>query len=81
MPVRAYMKPLREVLGEAERRTATAGRFKIPDLVGFKAVMKPRRGRARFHRRSPAAALVGSLREKDGNPIFLNADTLDGADP
>lgn len=86
MPVNAFMKSLREVLDEADCRTAAVGYFNISDLVGFKAVYEAARevdvpvlvgvseGERDFIGVHQAAALVRSLREKDGYPIFLNAD-------
>lgn len=80
------MKTLYEVLSEADRKKAAIGHFNISDLVGLKGVYEAARdldlpvligvseGERDFIGVHQVAALVHSLREKDGYPIYLNAD-------
>src|ERR1700744_2902596 len=80
------MHTLRDALREAEGRGAALGHFNISDLVLLKAVFSAARdqnlpvivgaseGERAFMGVRQTAALVKSLREEFGFPIFLNAD-------
>lgn len=80
------MKTLREVLEKADSDRVAIGHFNISDLVGLKAVFDAARelnvpvivgvseGEREFIGVRQVAALVRSLREEYGFPIFLNAD-------
>lgn len=80
------MESLRKVLEQAEARGVAVGHFNISDLIIFKAVTDAARelkvpvvvgaseGERRFMGDHELAALVKSLREQSGLPIFLNAD-------
>jgi fructose-bisphosphate aldolase class II len=85
---------LRNVLEEAQRNGAAVGHFNISDWVLLKAVFAAAQelkvpvivgaseGERAFMGVAQVAALVKSLREEHGFPIFLNADhthTLDSA--
>jgi fructose-bisphosphate aldolase class II len=80
------MKTLYEILAEADSRKAAVGHFNISDLVGLKAVCEAAKeldvpvligvseGERDFMGVDETAALVRTVREKDGLPVFLNAD-------
>ena len=88
------MSQLRNILEEAQRNGAAVGHFNISDWVLLKAVFAAAQelkvpvivgaseGERAFMGVAQVAALVKSLREEHGFPIFLNADhthTLDSA--
>ena len=80
------MKMLRDVLEEAQRSKAAVGHFNISDLVTLKAIAESARelsapvlvgvseGEREFMGVRLVAALVRSIRDEYGLPIFLNAD-------
>jgi fructose-bisphosphate aldolase, class II len=80
------MKSLQQVLVEADQQKVAVGHFNISDLVALKAVYLAARevnvpvligvseGERDFIGVHQIAALVRSLREQDGFPIYLNAD-------
>lgn len=80
------MKSLQQVLAEADQRKVAVGHFNISDLVALKAVYLAARevdvpvlvgvseGEREFIGVQQIAALVRSLREQDGFPMYLNAD-------
>jgi fructose-bisphosphate aldolase class II len=80
------METLRKVLEQAEAKGVAIGHFNISDLVALKAVFETARelnipvivgvseGEREFIGVCQAAALVKSLRDEFGFPIFLNAD-------
>jgi fructose-bisphosphate aldolase, class II len=80
------MKTLIEVLEDARRRRIGVGHFNFSDLVAFNAIVASARtlgvpvmvgvseGERAFVGVHQAAALVRSVREEFGMPIFLNAD-------
>jgi len=80
------MKALKDVLQEAERTTVAVGHFNFSDLVGFNSIVAAARkldlpvmvgvseGERAFVGVRQAVALVRSVREEYGHPIFLNAD-------
>ena len=80
------MKPLQQILSEADQQKVAVGHFNISDLVALKAVYLAARelsvpvivgvseGERDFIGVQQIAALVRSLREQDGFPIYLNAD-------
>jgi len=80
------MQTLREVLEDAERRHIAVGHFNFSDLAALKAIVEAARearvpvlvgvseGERAFLGTRQAAALVASLRNENGFPIFLNAD-------
>jgi fructose-bisphosphate aldolase class II len=80
------MYALREVLAQAQAAGAAIGHFNVADLVMLKAVFASARelkvpvlvgaseGEREFLGAGQLAALVKSLREESGFPIFLNAD-------
>ena len=80
------MKTLLDYLKEAEGKKVAVGHFNISDLVALKAIFNAAReldvpimigtseGERRFIGELQAAALIKSLREEFGYPIFLNAD-------
>ena len=80
------MKALRDVLSEAALFRVAIGHFNISELVGFNAVVAAVRelqvpalvgvseGERQFLGVAQAAALVKSVREEYGLPLFLNAD-------
>jgi len=80
------MKPLQQILAEADQQKVAVGHFNISDLVALKAVHLAARevnvpvlvgvseGERDFIGVRQIAALVRSLREQDGFPIYLNAD-------
>jgi len=86
------MTTLRGVLHDAESRTVAVGHFNISDLVALKAIREAARelnvpvmvglseGERDFVGVRQAAALVRSLRDDDGSPIFLNADHTHSVD-
>jgi fructose-bisphosphate aldolase, class II len=80
------MTALRDVLVEAERNHVAVGHFNFSELTALKAVVTTARelklavlvgvseGERAFIGVRQAAALVKSIREETGHPIFLNAD-------
>ena len=80
------MKTLQEILAEADRQKVAVGHFNISDLVALKAVYSAARelgvpvlvgvseGERDFIGVQQIAALIRSIREQDGFPIYLNAD-------
>lgn len=80
------MKMLLDALQEAERNKVAIGHFNFSDLVAFNAIVAAARelnlpvmvgvseGEREFAGVRQAAALVKSVREEHGYPIFLNAD-------
>src|SRR5580700_11272658 len=86
IPRERDMKPLQQVLAEADQQKVGVGHFNISDLVALKAVYSAARevnvpvivgvseGERDFIGVHQIAALVRSIREQDGFPIFLNAD-------
>jgi fructose-bisphosphate aldolase, class II len=80
------MQTLRDALLEAEKRPSAIGHFNVSDLVLLKAVFHAAHdlslpvivgaseGERSFMGVRQTAALVRSLREEFGFPIFLNAD-------
>jgi fructose-bisphosphate aldolase class II len=91
---RKNMHQLREILDQAQRNGVAVGHFNISDWVLLKAVFASAQelkvpvivgaseGERAFLGVSQIAALVRSLREEHGVPIFLNADhthSLDSA--
>ncbi len=80
------MKTLEQVLAEADQQKVAVGHFNISDLVALKAVSSAARdlnvpiligvseGERDFIGVREIAALVRSIREPDGFPIYLNAD-------
>jgi len=77
---------LRDALTHLERKVAGLGHFNVSDLVTFKAVaaaaadtglpvlVGASEGEREFFGTRQLAALVKSLREQTGLPLFLNAD-------
>jgi fructose-bisphosphate aldolase, class II len=80
------MKTLKDVLQKAEHERFAVGHFNFSDLVAFNAIAAAARklhlpvivgvseGERDFVGIRQAAALVRSVREEYGQPIFLNAD-------
>jgi fructose-bisphosphate aldolase class II len=80
------MKTLKDVLQETEHDRVAIGHFNFSDLVAFNAIAATARalnlpvmvgvseGERAFVGVRQAAALVRSVREEYGQPIFLNAD-------
>ena len=80
------MATLREVLQDAQGRGVAVGHFNFSDLVALQAAVAAARelkvpvmvgvseGERAFVGVREAAALVKSLREETGHPIFFNAD-------
>jgi fructose-bisphosphate aldolase, class II len=80
------MATLREILQDAQRRGVAVGHFNFSDLVALRAAVDAARelkvpvmvgvseGERAFVGVRQAAALIKSLREETGHPIFLNAD-------
>ena len=80
------MKTLPQTLAEADQQRVALGHFNISDLVGLKAVYAAAwetnvpvlvgvsEGERDFIGVRQVAALVRSIREQDGFPIYLNAD-------
>ena len=80
------MQALRDVLQQTQKRGVAIGHFNISDLVLLNAVVAAAReldvpvivgasqGERDFMGVHEIAALVKSLREDSGVPIFLNAD-------
>jgi fructose-bisphosphate aldolase, class II len=80
------MQSLRDVLNQVESRGAAVGHFNVSDLVMLKAVFGAAKdldvpvivgaseGERGFMGVRQIAALVNSLRDEFGLPIFLNAD-------
>lgn len=80
------MKPLHEILAEADQQKVGVGHFNISDLIALKAVYLAARevdvpvlvgvseGERDFIGVHQITALVRSYREENGFPIYLNAD-------
>jgi fructose-bisphosphate aldolase, class II len=80
------MKTLQQILAEADRQQVAVGHFNVSDLVALKAVYFAARdvnvpvligvseGERDFIGVRQIAALVRSMREESGFPIYLNAD-------
>jgi fructose-bisphosphate aldolase, class II len=80
------MKTLKDVLQQAEHAGVAVGHFNFSDLVAFNAIAATARGlnlavmvgvsegERAFVGVRQAAALVRSVREEYGQPIFINAD-------
>jgi fructose-bisphosphate aldolase class II len=80
------MKPLQQVLAEADQQKVAVGHFNVSDLVALKAVYLAARelsvpvivgvseGERDFIGVYQIAALVRSIREQNTFPIYLNAD-------
>src|ERR1700733_1699582 len=80
------MKQLRDALEEAQKKGVALGHFNISDLVFLKGVFEAAKdlqvpafvgaseGEREFAGTWQIAALVRSLREEFGYPVFLNAD-------
>lgn len=80
------MHSFRSILQDADQRHVALGHFNVSDLVGFKAVVTAARqvnvpvligvseGEREFVGVAQIAALVQSVRDEDGHPVFLNAD-------
>ena len=80
------MKGLQQILAEADHQKVAVGHFNISDLVALKAVYEAARdlnvpvligvseGERDFIGVRQIAALVRSIREESGFPIYLNAD-------
>ena len=80
------MQDLRDALEQSEKNGVAIGHFNVADLVLLKAVLAAGRelnvpvvvgaseGEREFFGVQQIAALVRSLREEHGTPIFLNAD-------
>jgi fructose-bisphosphate aldolase class II len=80
------MKMLQQVLADADQQKVAIGHFNISDLVGLKAVYEAARevntpvlvgvseGERDFIGVHEIAALVRSIREQEGFPMYLNAD-------
>lgn len=80
------MKRLQEILSEADQQKVAVGHFNISDLVALKAVYLAAReanvpvlvgvseGERDFIGVRQIAALVRSIREQNGFPVYLNAD-------
>jgi fructose-bisphosphate aldolase class II len=80
------METLQDILAEADHRRVAVGHFNVSDLAALKAVHSAAReanvpvlvgvseGERDFIGVHQIAALVRSIREQDGFPIYLNAD-------
>jgi fructose-bisphosphate aldolase class II len=80
------MMSLREALQEADRKRVAIGHFNFSDLVTLKAIAEAARelsvpvlagvseGEREFMGVPQVAALVKSIRDQYGHPIYLNAD-------
>ncbi len=80
------MKNLREYIEEAEKNGVAIGHFNISNLEGLHAIQNAVKklglpaivglseGEEKFVGRDEVAVLVKMMREKEGLPIFLNAD-------
>ncbi|MBZ5592602.1 MAG: class II fructose-bisphosphate aldolase [Acidobacteriia bacterium] len=80
------MSSLRETLAEAEQNHTAVGHFNVSDLVTLRAVFETARGlnlpvlvgvsegEREFMGVRQTAAVVQSIRNEYGSPIFLNAD-------
>lgn len=80
------MRTLPEALQESDRNHVAVGHFNISDLVALRAIAEAARelnlpvlvgvseGEREFMGVRQVAALVKSLRDETGHPIFLNAD-------
>ena len=88
------MNSLREVLESASQKRVALGHFNVSELAAFKAVIAAARqldlpllvgvseGERSFIGVAQIAALVHSVRDEVGHPVFLNADhthSLEGA--
>ena len=80
------MKPLQQILAEADRQKVAVGHFNVSDLVALKAVylaadeldvpviVGVSEGERDFIGVHQIAALIRSIREQNGFPMYLNAD-------
>ena len=80
------MKPLQQILAEADQQKVALGHFNVSDLVALKAVYAAARelkvpvligaseGERDFIGVHQIAALVRAIQEESGFPIYLNAD-------
>ena len=80
------MKTLRQVLQEAERARVAVGHFNFSDLVTLRAIVEAARelnlpvlvgvseGERDFIGVRQVVALMKSIRDESGHPVFLNAD-------
>lgn len=80
------MSLLREIIQDAESRNTAVGHFNISDLAALNAIVAAARelslpvvigvseGEREFVGLHRAVALVRSIRENEGVPVFLNAD-------
>ena len=80
------MKTLREYIKEADEKGTAIGHFNISNLEALHGIYNAAKklnlpviiglseGEEDFVGKKEAVALIRSLREKDGYPIFLNAD-------
>ena len=80
------MRSLREIVEDADRRHVALGHFNVSDLVGLKAVVEAARqlnvpvlvgvseGERSFIGVRRIAALIRSIQDEYGHPVFLNAD-------
>jgi fructose-bisphosphate aldolase class II len=80
------MRRLREIVEDADRRHVALGHFNVSDLVGLKAVVDAARqlnvpvlvgvseGETSFIGVRRIAALICSIQDEYGHPVFLNAD-------
>lgn len=80
------MKALQEILAEADQQRVAVGHFNISDLVALRAVYAAAReanapvligvseGERDFIGVHQIAAVIRSIRQEDGFPIYLNAD-------
>ena len=80
------MKPLQQILAEADQQKVAVGHFNISDLVALKAVYLAAQeanvpvlvgvseGERGFICGHQIAALVRSIGEQNGFPIYLNGD-------
>jgi fructose-bisphosphate aldolase class II len=85
-PEGVELKSLQQILAEADQRNVAVGHFNISDLVALKAVCVAAReadvpvlvgvseGERDFIGVHQIAALVRSIREDSGLPVYLNAD-------
>ncbi len=80
------MKNLREIIAEAEERKIAIGHFNVSELAALRAVTRAAHdlgvpviigtseGEREFIDLHDAVSMVRDLREKHGQPVFLNAD-------
>ena len=82
------MYSLIEAIRRAEKNKVAVGHFNISEFAAFRAIVHAARelnvpviigtseGEAEFIGMEQAAALVGSIREETGHPVYLNADHM-----